>query len=65
MTSWLYERAKRLKSRNTEAFQSFQLNMGPRAYKIAFLKHMKAVPTAVKRVAGAPCSTENEKEEFF
>ena len=60
MTSWMYERAKRHISRNTEAYQSFQLDIGPGAYKRAFLTHRNAVTTAVKRVAGAPCITEKE-----
>ena len=65
MTSWMYERAKRHMSRNTEAYQSFQLDIGPGAYKRAFLTHRNAVTTAVKRVAGAPCVTEDEKKEFL
>ena len=65
MTSWMYERAKRHMSRNTEAYQSFQLNIGPGAYKRAFLTHRNAVTTAVKRVAGAPCVTEDEKKEVL
>ena len=31
MTSWMYERAKRRMSRITEAYQSFQLDIGPGA----------------------------------
>ena len=65
MTSWMYERAKRHMSRNTEAYQSFQLDIGPGAYKKAFLTHRNAVTTAVKRVAGAPCVTEDEKKEVL
>ena len=65
MTSWMYERAKRHMSRNTEAYQSFQLDKGPEAYKRAFLTHRKAVITVVKRVAGAPCVTEAEKREVL
>ena len=65
MTSWMYERAKRHMSRNTEAYQSFQLDIGPGAYKRAFLTHRTAVTIAVKRVAGAPCVTENEKREVL
>ena len=61
----MYERAKRHMSRNTEAYQSFQLDIGPGAYKRAFLTHRNAVNTAVKRVAGAPCVTENEKREVL
>ena len=64
MTSWMYERAKRNMSRNTEAYQSFQLDIGPGAYKRAFLTHRNAVTAAVKRVAGAPCVTEDEKKEM-
>ena len=47
MTSWMYERAKRHMSSNTEAYQSFQLDIGPGAYKRAFLTHRNAVTTAV------------------
>ena len=65
MTSWMYERAKRHMSRNTVAYQSFQLDIGPGAYKRAFLMHRNAETAAVKRVAGAPCVTENEKREVL
>ena len=63
MTSWMYELAKRHVSKNLEAYQSFQLDIGPGAYKRAFLTHRNAVTTAVKRVAGAPCEIENEERE--
>ena len=52
-------------SRNTEAYQSFQLDIGPGAYKRAFLTHRNAVTTAVKRLAGTPCVTEDEKKEVL
>ena len=65
MESWMYERAKRHMSRNTEAYQSFQLDIGPGAYKRAFPTHRNDVTTAVKRVAGAPCITEAEKREVL
>ena len=41
MTSWMYERAKRHMSRNTEAYQSFQ----PGSYKTAFLTHRNSCET--------------------
>ena len=66
MTTWMYERAKRHMSRNPETYQSFQLDIGPGAYKRAFLTHRNAVTnTAVERVAGAPCVTEKEKKEVL
>ena len=65
MTSWMYERAKCHLSRNTEAYQSFQLDIGPGAYRRAFLTHRNAVTTALKRVAGAPLVTEAEKREVL
>ena len=52
-------------SRNTEAYQSFQLDIGPGVYKRAFLTHRNAVTTAVKRIAGAACVTEAEKGEVL
>ena len=61
----MYERAKRHMSRNTEAYQSFQLDIGPGAYKRAFLTYRDAVTAAVKRVARAPCVTEDEKKEVL
>ena len=65
MTAWVYERAKRQMSRNTEAYQSYQLDIGPGAYKRAFLTHRNAATTAVKRVAGMSCTTEQKKKEFL
>ena len=65
MTSWMYERAKRQMSRNTEAYQSFQLDIGPGAYKRASLTHRNAVTMAVKRIAGAPCVIEAEKRKVL
>ena len=65
MTSWMYERAKRHMSKNTEAYPPFQLDIGPGAYKRAFLTHRNVVTTAVKRVARAPCLTEVEKREVL
>ena len=65
MTSSMYELAKRHLSRNTEAYQSFQLDIGPGAYKRAFLTHRNAVTTAERQVAGAPCVIEVEKREVL
>ena len=65
ITSWMYERAKRHMSKNTEAYQSFQLDIGPGANKRAFLTHRNAVTRAVTQVAGAPCVTEVEKKEVL
>ena len=65
MTSWMYERAKCHMSRNTEAYQCFQLDIGPGAYKRIFLTHRNAVTTAVKRASGPPCVTEAENREVL
>ena len=65
MTSWMYERAKRHMSRNTEAYQPFQLDKRPGAHKRALLTHRNAVTTAVKRVFGARCDIEAEKREVL
>ena len=65
MTSGVYEHPKRHRSRNTEAYQSFQLDIGPQPYKRAILTHKNAVNTAVKRVAGMSCTTDQEKKEFL
>ena len=65
MTSWMYERAKRHMSRNTEAYQSIQLDIGAGAYKTAFLTHMNAVTTWVVRVVGPPCVTEQDKKQVL
>ena len=61
----MYERAKPHMSRNTEAYQSFQLDIGPGVYKRAFLTHRNAVTPAVKRIAGAACVTEAKKGEVL
>ena len=65
MTSWMCERAKRHMSRNTEAYQSFQLDIGTGALKRTFLTQRNAVSTAVKRVPGAPRATETENSEVL
>ena len=65
MMSWVYEPAKRHNSRNTEAYQIFQLNIGSCAYKRAFLTHRNAVTIAVKRVAGMSWTAKNEKREVL
>ena len=65
MTSWMYKGAKCHLSGNTEAYQSFQLDIGPGAYKRAFLTHRNAVTSAVKRVAVAPYHTEFEKKDVL
>ena len=59
MTAWVCKRAKRHMSLNTEAYQSFRLDIGPGAYRKAFLT------TAVKRVVGLSCITEQEKKEVL
>ena len=51
MTSWMYERAK--------------LDIEPGAYKRVFQTHRNAVTTAVKRVAGRLCVTDQEKKEVL
>ena len=33
MTSWIYEPTKRHMSKNTESYQSFQLDIGPGAFR--------------------------------
>ena len=63
MTAWVYERAKRHLSQNTETYRSFQLDIGTGAYKRAFLTHRNAMTTAVKRVAGMSCTTQKERIE--
>ena len=63
MTARVYERAKRHMSRITEAYQSFQLDIGPGAYRRAFLTHRNAVTTAVKRVDRMSCNTQKERKE--
>ena len=65
MTSWMYERAKRHVFKSTEAYRSFQLDIGPGAYKRSFLTHRNAVTTAAKRVAGVPCVMETDKTEVL
>ena len=61
----IHEREKRLLSRNTEANQSFQIEIGPGVYERVFLTYRNAVITAVKRVAGFFCTTASERNELF
>ena len=50
---------------NTETYRSFQLEIGPGAYKRAFLTHRNAVTTAVKRVAGMFCKQRLLEQESW
>ena len=61
----IYECEKRLLSRNTEANQSFQRDIGPGVYERVFLFYRNAVITAVKLVAGIFCTTASERNEFL
>ena len=65
MTAWMSERAKRHLSRNTEAYQSFQRDIGPGASKKAFQAQRNAVTAAVKQVLESPCITEHDKNRFY
>ena len=49
ITAWVYECAKRDMSQNTEAYQSFQLDIGAGFYKREFLTHRNPVTTVVKK----------------
>ena len=62
MTAWVYERAKSHMAQKTEAYQPFQLDIGPGTYERVFLLHRNAVTTAVTRVAGMSCTTKGGTE---
>ena len=49
MTAGLYECAKKHISKHSSVYSSFQLDIGPQAFKQAFVTHWSAVTTAVKR----------------
>ena len=65
ITSWIYEHTKRHMSRNTEAYQSFQMNIGPGDYKRVLLRHRNAVTTAVNQVVVLSCTKESEKRKVL
>ena len=51
MTAWLYEYAKKHMSKHGRVYSGYQLDIGARAFKRAFVTHRNAVTTAVKIIS--------------
>ena len=51
MTAWLYEYAKKHMSKHSRVYSVYQRDIGPGAFKQAFVTHRNAVTTAVKRTS--------------
>ena len=51
MTAWLYEYAKKHKSKHSRVYSAYQLDIRVGSFKRAFVTHRNAVITAVKRTS--------------
>ena len=65
MTAWLYEYAKTHMSNHGRVYSTYQLDIGARAFKRAFVTHRNAVTTAVKRIFRMSERDGREKEEML
>ena len=65
MTAWLYEYAKKHKSKHSSVYSAYQLELGVGAFKQAFITHRNAVTNAVKRTSRTSECDGREKEEML
>ena len=65
MTAWLYEYAKKHKSKQGRVYSVYQLDIGAGAFKLSFVIHRNAVTTAVKNISRTSERNGREKEEMF
>ena len=65
MTAWLYEYAKKHMSKHSRMYSSYQLDIGGRAFKRAFVTHRNTVTSAVKRTSRTSECDGREKEEMW
>ena len=61
----VYEYAKKHMSKHGRVYSTYQLDIGARALKRAFVTHWKAVTTAVKRISRMSELDGREKEEML
>ena len=65
MTAWLYEYAKKHKSKHSRVYSAYQLDIGAGAFKRFFATHRNTVTTAVKRSSRTSECDKREKEEML
>ena len=65
MTAWLYEYAQKHMSKHGRMYSGYQLDIGAGAIKQAFVTHLNAVTTAVKRISRTSEHCGKEKEEML
>ena len=65
MTAWLYEYAKKHMSKHVRVYSTYQLDIGAGAFKKAFVTHLNAVTTAVKRIFRMSERNGRENEEML
>ena len=63
MTVWFYEYAKKHMSKHSRVYSAYQLDIGARAFKQAFVTHRNAVTTAVKKASRTIECDGRESEE--
>ena len=65
MTAWLYEYAKKHMLKYGRVYSTYQLDIGARAFKRAFVTHRNAVTIAVKRISRTNEHDGREKEDML
>ena len=65
MIAWLYKNAKKHMSKHGRVFSTYQLDIGARAFKRAFVTPRNTVTTAVKRISRMSERDGREKEEML
>ena len=65
MTEWLHEYAKKHMSKHSRVYRAYQLDIGAGVFKRAFVSHLNAVTTAVKRTSRMSECNGREKEEML
>ena len=63
MTAWLYDYARKHISKHSRVYSAYQLDIGARTFKRAFVTHRNAVTTAVKRTSRTSECDGREREE--
>ena len=65
MTAWLYDYAKKYKSKHSRMYSAYQLDIGAGVFKRAFVTHRNTVTTSVKRTSRTSECDRREKEEML
>ena len=65
MTACLWEHAKKHMSRHSRVYSAYQLDIGARTFKRAFVTHRNALTTAIKKTSRISECDGREREEML